>query len=88
MNDENCKRWSESLRFVQLMRNRVCHDERKQASYAAVFGSDVKVGLASSSIIKKVIANNVGWIHCRIRIESRFQRNPTEIYSRTPRRLT
>lgn len=44
MNDENCKRWSEGLKFVQLMKNWAFHDGIKRAPYTAMFGSDVKVG--------------------------------------------
>lgn len=57
MNDENCKRWSERLKFIQLMKNRAFHDGIKRAPYTAMFGSDVKVGLASSSLPKEVIAS-------------------------------
>lgn len=57
MNDENCKRWSEGLKFVQLMKNRAFHDGIKRAPYTAMFGTNVKVGLASSSLPKEVIAS-------------------------------
>ncbi|XP_050293792.1 KRAB-A domain-containing protein 2-like [Anthonomus grandis grandis] len=57
MDDENCTRWSEGLRFVQLMKNRAYHDGIKQAPYAAIFGHDIKVGLSTSAFPKEAIEN-------------------------------
>ncbi|XP_050307832.1 KRAB-A domain-containing protein 2-like [Anthonomus grandis grandis] len=57
MDDENCTRWSEGLRFVQLMKNRAYHDGIKQAPYAAMFGHDIKVGLSTSAFPKEAIEN-------------------------------
>ena len=42
-------RWSDGLRFVQLMKNKSCDDGINKAANAAMFDCDVKVGLASSS---------------------------------------
>lgn len=57
MDDENCRRWSEGLRFVQLMKNRAYHDGIKRAPYAAMFGHDIKVGLSTSAFPKETIEN-------------------------------
>jgi len=48
MKTNNCKSWSEGLRFVQLMKNRAYHDGIKRSPYMAMFGTDVKIGLSSS----------------------------------------
>ncbi|XP_047505092.1 KRAB-A domain-containing protein 2-like [Pieris napi] len=77
MNDENCKRWSEGLKFVQLMKNRAFHDGIKRAPYTAMFGSDVKVGLASSSLPKEVIVN----IHTEEELEKMLTEFTTEAES-------
>ncbi|XP_050313675.1 KRAB-A domain-containing protein 2-like [Anthonomus grandis grandis] len=57
MDDENCTRWSEGLRYVQLMKNRAYHDGIKQAPYATMFGHDIKVGLSTSAFPKEAIEN-------------------------------
>lgn len=57
MKDENCDKWSEGLRFVQLMKNRAHHDGIKRSPYKAMFGCDVKVGLKSSGFPSEVIDN-------------------------------
>jgi len=48
MKKNNCKSWSEGLRFVQLMKNRAYDDGIKRSPYMAMFGTDVKIGLSSS----------------------------------------
>lgn len=55
MKDENCEKWSEGLRFVQLMKNRAYHDGIKRSPYKAMFGCDVKVGLKSSDLPSEII---------------------------------
>ncbi|XP_050313667.1 KRAB-A domain-containing protein 2-like [Anthonomus grandis grandis] len=57
MDDKNCTRWSEGLRFVQLMKNRAYHDGIKQAPYAAMFGHDIKVGLSTPAFPREAIEN-------------------------------
>ncbi|CAH1986524.1 unnamed protein product [Acanthoscelides obtectus] len=57
MDDEKCRRWSEGVRFVQLMENRTYHDGIKQAPYAAMFGHYIKVGLSTSAFPKEAIEN-------------------------------
>lgn len=55
MADEHCQKWSEGLRFVQLMKNRAYHHGIKRSPYQAMFGCDVKVGLRSSNLPAEVI---------------------------------
>lgn len=55
MADRNCNRWSEGLRFVQLMENRAYHDGIQHPPYQAIFGCDIKVGLALSCLPEDVI---------------------------------
>ncbi|CAG5024424.1 unnamed protein product [Parnassius apollo] len=57
MKDENCEKWSEGLRFVQLMKNRAYHHGIKRPPYQAMFGCDVKVGLRSSALPTETIEN-------------------------------
>nr|XP_022912037.1 KRAB-A domain-containing protein 2-like [Onthophagus taurus] len=57
MKDENCNKWSEGLRFVQLMKNRAHHAGIKRSPYKAMFGCEVKVGLKSSLFPSEVIDN-------------------------------
>ncbi|XP_026811263.1 KRAB-A domain-containing protein 2-like [Rhopalosiphum maidis] len=47
MKKNNCKSWSEGLRFVQLMKNMTYHDGIKRSPYMALFSTDVKIGLSS-----------------------------------------
>ncbi|XP_050066160.1 KRAB-A domain-containing protein 2-like, partial [Aphis gossypii] len=48
-------KWSESLRFVQAMKNSAFHSGIKRSPYEAMFGCTMKMGLATSSIPKNVI---------------------------------
>ncbi|CAG4960492.1 unnamed protein product [Colias eurytheme] len=50
LEDNNTKKWSEGLRFVQLMKNRAHHTGINCTPYEAMFGTKLKVGLKSSSI--------------------------------------
>lgn len=50
LEDNNTKKWSEGLRFVQLMKNRAHHIGINCSPYEAMFGTQLKVGLKSSSI--------------------------------------
>lgn len=49
LEDNNTKKWSEGLRFVQLMINRAHHTGIHCSPYEAMFGTKLKVGLKSSS---------------------------------------
>lgn len=55
MQDEKTNRWSEGLRFVQLMKNRALHSGIKRTPYEALFGCKVKVGLTTSSLPQDVL---------------------------------
>jgi len=55
MKTNNCKSWSEGLRFVQLMKNRAYHDGIKRSPYMAMFGTDVKIGLSSSLLTAETV---------------------------------
>ena len=48
LNENSTTKWSESLRFVQFLKNRSHHRVIDQTPYNALFGSDPKIGLASS----------------------------------------
>ncbi|KAF0702605.1 KRAB-A domain-containing protein 2-like, partial [Aphis craccivora] len=52
--NDNAK-WSESLRFVQAMKNSAFHSGIKRTPYEAMFECTMKMGLATSSIPKNVI---------------------------------
>ncbi|XP_025412805.1 KRAB-A domain-containing protein 2-like [Sipha flava] len=52
--NDNAK-WSESLRFVHVMKNSAFHSGIKRSPYEAMFGCTMKMGLATSSIPKNVI---------------------------------
>lgn len=43
----NRKKWSNSLRFAQLMNNRVYHYGKKHKPYETMFGRTPKIGLTS-----------------------------------------
>lgn len=51
-------KWSEGLKFIQLMKNRAFHAGIKQSPYEAMFGSKIKVGL-SDSIFPKDCINQI-----------------------------
>ncbi|XP_072393262.1 KRAB-A domain-containing protein 2-like isoform X2 [Diabrotica undecimpunctata] len=55
MIDEETTNWSDGLRFVQVMKNRTYHAGIKRSPYKAMFGSEIKVGLQSSSLPKEVM---------------------------------
>lgn len=46
MQDNDSERWSDGLRFVQLMKNRAFHSGIKRTPYEALFGSKIKVGIS------------------------------------------
>jgi hypothetical protein len=47
LEDNNSRKWSEGLRFVQLMKNRAHHSGINCTPYEAMFGTKLKVGLKS-----------------------------------------
>ena len=55
MQENSSKRWTMGIRFVQFMKNTSHHGGIKRAPYKAMFGTDAKVGLASSSLPREVI---------------------------------
>jgi len=58
MQTNNSESWSESLRFVQLMKNRAFHSGIKRSPYQAMCGNDIKIGL-STSILPPEAINNI-----------------------------
>ncbi|XP_071153524.1 KRAB-A domain-containing protein 2-like [Mytilus edulis] len=57
MNDNDTRQWSGGLRFVQFQKNRSYHRVIDQSPYHALFGSDPKIGLSSSSLPKELLPN-------------------------------
>ena len=55
MQDEKTDKWSEGIRFVQLMKNRAFHSGIQRTPYEALFGCKAKVGLTTSSIPQDVL---------------------------------
>ena len=47
LEDNNSRKWSEGLRFVQIMKNRAYHSGINCTPYEAMFGTKLKVGLRS-----------------------------------------
>lgn len=43
-------KWSEGLKYVQLMKNRAFHEGIKQTPYEALFGTRMKLGLKTSNL--------------------------------------
>ena len=55
MGDHDSTDWPNGLRFVQFQKNCSHHSGINQAPYKALFGTDPKVGLSSSSLPSEVI---------------------------------
>lgn len=55
METNQLQKWSEGLKFIQAMKNRAYHEGIKCSPYEAMFGSPMKVGIASSAIPKDMI---------------------------------
>ena len=55
MQDEKTDKWSERLRFIQLMKNRALHFGIKKSPYEALFGCKAKAGLTTSSLPQDVL---------------------------------
>uniref|UniRef100_A0A2H8TQZ8 KRAB-A domain-containing protein 2 n=1 Tax=Melanaphis sacchari TaxID=742174 RepID=A0A2H8TQZ8_9HEMI len=56
LQDNKTKKWSNGLRFVQLMKNRAYHHGTKHSPYEAMFGTPPKIGLTSSLLSANIIA--------------------------------
>lgn len=52
METNQLSKWSEGLKFIQAMKNRAYHEGIKCSPYEAMFGSQMKVGIATSAIPK------------------------------------
>ncbi|KAJ8718885.1 hypothetical protein PYW07_016441 [Mythimna separata] len=72
LEDNNTKKWSERLRFVQLMKNRAHHTGINCTPFEAMFGTKLKVGLKSSSIPHEALLdiNSKEDLEKRLSIES------------------
>lgn len=57
METNKSKKWSESLRFVQAMKNNSYHEGIKQSPYEAMFGCKMKMGLCNSNIPSHILPN-------------------------------
>jgi hypothetical protein len=55
LSENNSTQWSEGLRFIQFQKNRSYHRVIGQSTYKALFGSDPKVGLSSSSVPRDLL---------------------------------
>ena len=55
MSDNNTTDWTVGLKFVQFQKNSSYHSEIKRTPFAALFGSDAKVGLTTSALPHEVI---------------------------------
>lgn len=59
MKNEKVMTWSEGLRFVQLTRNGQLRKGMRRSPYRAMFGCDVKFGLATSSAVPNDVINTL-----------------------------
>jgi hypothetical protein len=57
MEKNNTTKWSEGLRFVQVMQNRAYDEGIKCSSYEAMFGVPMKLGNANSVLPRNVTIN-------------------------------
>jgi hypothetical protein len=48
--ENQCKKWSNGLRFVQFQKNSCHHRVLQHSPYSVLFGQEPKVGLASTSL--------------------------------------
>jgi len=64
------KKWSNGLRFVQLMKNRAYHHGTKHSPYEATFGTPHKIGLTSSLHSANIIAKSKIEEELQIALES------------------
>ena len=54
--DNNTNDWTVGLKFVQFQKNSSHHSGIRRSSFAALLGSEVKVGLTSSNLPQEVIS--------------------------------
>ena len=54
--ENNDKRWSIGIKFVQFTKNLVYHNGIQQIPYKSLFGCDVKCGLNSNLIDKEILS--------------------------------
>jgi len=57
METNQLSKWSEGLKFIQAMKNRAYHEGIKCSPYEAMFGSPMKMGIATSAIPKDMIGS-------------------------------
>lgn len=57
METKKTTKWSEELKYVQMMKNRSYHEGIKQSPYEALFGSQMKLGLKTSNLPDEAINN-------------------------------
>lgn len=55
MADNQGNKWSEGMRFVQFITNRIHNSGIKICPYEAVLGCHAKVGLCSSTILQNIL---------------------------------
>ncbi|XP_011165453.1 KRAB-A domain-containing protein 2-like [Solenopsis invicta] len=55
METNQLSKWSEGLKFIHAMKNRAYHEGIKCSPYEAMFGSPMKMGIATSAIPKDMI---------------------------------
>jgi len=55
MEDNDTKKWSEALPFVQFAKNTTYHQGIKQTPYEAMFGTNAQRGLLTSSLPREQI---------------------------------
>ncbi|KAK7573634.1 hypothetical protein V9T40_010825 [Parthenolecanium corni] len=56
LHENKTERWSQGLRFVQLMKNRAYHSGIKTTPYEAMFGTATRMGLASTPIPHNILS--------------------------------
>lgn len=57
LSDKNCQDWTMGLKFVQFQKNSAYHFGIKCSPYSAMFGSEARIGLTSSSLPNELISN-------------------------------
>jgi hypothetical protein len=55
LQDNNTNKWSEGIKFDQLMKNRALHRGIKCSPYEAMFGIQAKIRLKSTLLPKSII---------------------------------
>jgi len=70
LQDNKTNKWSNGLRFVQLMKNRAYHHGTKHSPYEAMFGTPPKIGLTSSLLPANMIAKLKSEEELQVALES------------------